>query len=263
MTSGRGNPAKRSAWLRPALLLAVTAAAAFVVFRLPAIPQDPAFHRFADARPLWGIPSFGNVFSNLAFLIVGPLGLARLRSAGDRTTEKGAWIVFFLGIMLTAFGSAYYHWAPSNATLVWDRLPLSLGFMGFLAGVLGEWISPRLGRLLLWPLVGVGAASVLYWYAGEVRGHGDLRPYVLVQFLPLLMIPLIMALYRSPTTHGRYIFFALVWYGLAKVFELFDRQIFSSLGFVSGHTLKHLAAAAGCWTLVSMLGIRAPLQDQG
>jgi hypothetical protein len=252
--------------LRLAVLLAVTAAGAIVVLRLPPIPQDPAYHRFADDRTLLGIPSFQNVASNLPFAVVGLLGLTRLRRRRDaevRAEEVGAWFLLFLGVTLTAFGSAYYHLAPSNARLVWDRLPMSFGFMGLLAGLIGERVSQRLYRLLLWPLAGVGAASVLYWYATEIRGQGDLRPYVLVQFLPLVLIPLILALYRPLYTQGRYVVFALLWYAAAKVFELYDRQIFETLGFVNGHSLKHLAAAAGCGMLVSMFNSRESSTSKG
>jgi hypothetical protein len=252
--------------LRLLALLAVTVVAAFVVLRLPPIPQDPGYHRFADARPWLGIPNFQNVASNLPFLFIGLIGLARLRrriaepGSPAPIGEVGAWLLLFLGVTLTAFGSSYYHWAPSNGTLLWDRLPMTLGFMGFLAGIVGERISRRAYRLLLWPLVGVGVASVLYWYATERQGHGDLRLYALVQFFPLLLIPLIMALYRPRYSHARYIFFALGWYVAAKALEHWDPQIFAATsGIVGGHALKHLAAAMGCWVLVRLFSLRQPL----
>ena len=227
---------------RLAALLAVTAVAAAVVLRMDPIPQDPAYHRFADTRPWLGIPNFQNVASNLPFLIVGGIGLIRLRRrAGIDVSEKAAWISLFLGIVLTAFGSSWYHLAPSNATLVWDRLPMTIGFMGFFAGVIGERISQRAYRLLFWPLLGAGVASVLYWYATEYR---DLRPYALVQFFPLLLIPLIMAFYRPRYTHGSLLFAALGFYAAAKAFEHWDHPIFDATrGIVGGHALKHLAAA--------------------
>lgn len=245
----------RGALPRLLVLFGVTAVAAAVIFRLDPIPQDPAYHRFADSRSFLGISNFLDVASNLPFLVVGLMGLARLRRA-VRPGEVGAWLCLFLGMALTAFGSAWYHLAPSNATLVWDRLPMTLGFMGFFAGIVGERISQRAYRLLLWPLVGIGVASVLFWYAGEVQGRGDLRLYALVQFFPLLLIPLIMALYRPRYTHGGAIFLALGFYTAAKAFEHFDHQIFIASGFVSGHTLKHLAAAVGCWVLVRMFSVR-------
>ena len=252
--------------MRLAALLTVSVVAAAVVLRMNPIPQDPAYHRFADNRTWLGIPNFQNVVSNVPFLVVGLLGLARLRrrlaEPGGRidVSEKAAWLLLFAGVTLTAFGSAYYHLAPSNATLVWDRLPMTLGFMGFFAGVIGERVSQKAYRLLLWPLVGLGVASVLYWYASEIQGAGDLRLYALVQFFPLLLIPLIMALYRPRYSHGSLIFGALGCYVAAKAFELWDRQIYDATSAaVGGHALKHLAAAAGCWVLVGMFSVRTRL----
>lgn len=250
---------------RLAVLLTVTAVAAAVIFWMDPIPQDPAYHQFADTRPWLGIPNFQNVASNLPFLIVGGIGLIRLgarlrRRAGIDVSEQAAWIFLFLGMVLTAFGSSWYHLAPSNATLVWDRLPMTLGFMGFFAGVIGERISQRAYRLLLWPLAGVGVASVLYWYASEIQGRGDLRLYALVQFFPLLLIPLIMAFYRPRYSHGSLLFAALGFYTAAKAFEHWDRPIFEATrGFVGGHALKHLAAAGACWVLVRMFSVRVRL----
>jgi hypothetical protein len=254
----------RGAALRLLALLAVTAAVAWIVFHRPPIPQDPAYHRFADTRTFLGISNFQNVVSNLPFLFVGAAGLLRLRrrlqdpgSAGSAEL-RAAWLFLFLGIFLTGFGSAWYHLRPDNATLVWDRLPMSLAFTAFFAGLVGERISERAYRLLLWPLLGLGVASVLLWRASELRGEGDLRLYVLVQFLPLLMIPLIMALYRPRYTHGKYIFLAFAGYVAAKVLEAFDQPIYNALGgLTSGHALKHLVAAAGLWALVHMFSVRA------
>lgn len=256
---------------RLAALLTVTVVAIVVVFYFYDGPkkQDKEYHQFADSRTWLGIDNFQNVASNLPFLVVGLIGLARLRrrlstprgETGEiDVSEKAAWTFLFLGITLTAFGSSYYHLDPSNATLVWDRLPMTLGFMGFFAAVIGERISQRAYRLLLWPLVGVGVASVLYWYASEIQDRGDLRLYGLVQFLPLLLIPLIMALYRPRYTHGSLLFAALGFYTAAKAFEHWDRPVFDATGgIVGGHALKHLAAAVACWVLVRMFSVRVRL----
>lgn len=249
------------------VLLGVTALVAAIVLRMRPLPQDPGYHQFADARPWLGIPNFQNVASNLPFLFVGVAGLLRLRRAiaapgGGKLVERGGWFFLFLSFALTAFGSGYYHWAPSNATLLWDRLPMTLGFMGLFAAILGERVGERAYRLLLWPLVGLGVASVLLWYGSEVQGHGDLRLYVLVQLGPLLLIPLVMALYRARYSHGHYVFLALGWYGVAKILELYDRQVFAALHIVGGHALKHLAAAIAGWTLVRMFGARSPLEPR-
>ncbi len=212
------------------------------------IPQDDAYHNFVDARGFFGMPHFFDVVSNLPFLIVGLLGVGFcLRN--DIGPMRSAWIVLFVGISLVSFGSAYYHWAPRNATLVWDRLPMTIGFMGLLAALLGEYVSRRLGAGLLIPLVLVGIGSVLYW-----RWFGDLRPYVWVQFTPLLILPFLMMLFSSRYTHQWLLLVALLWYALAKVAELYDAVVFQGTGSaVSGHTIKHLLAAAGCYSILVML----------
>jgi hypothetical protein len=56
-------------------------AAAAVIGALPRIPQDPAYHRFADRRTIWGLPHGLDVWSNLAFPLVGLWGLIRVLSA--------------------------------------------------------------------------------------------------------------------------------------------------------------------------------------
>lgn len=256
---------RKGAALRLLALAAVTAVSAVVVFRLPPIPQDPAYHRFADARSLLGIPNFQNVASNLPFLLVGLTGLVRLRrrhaerTEGTGPSETAAWFFLFLGIALTAFGSAWYHLHPTNESLVWDRLPMSIGFTAFFAGLIGERIGRRAYRLLLWPLLGIGVASVLLWRASELRGEGDLRLYILVQFFPLLLIPLIMVLYAPRYTHGKYVFLALGGYAGAKLLEALDRPIYELSGsLVSGHALKHLVAAGACWALMHMFSVRTP-----
>src|SRR6185295_9282093 len=148
---------------RPLLIfLGLMAASLAALWLVPPIPQDQAYHQFADQRALFGIPNFWNVVSNLPFALIGAVGLWRFRN--DPAT-----IVFFTGVLLTAFGSAYYHWAPSDGTLFWDRLPMALAFSGVLAAAVEERIDERTGRLILWPLVVLGVISLLVW-----RWTGDL-----------------------------------------------------------------------------------------
>jgi hypothetical protein len=48
-------------------------------------------------------------------------------------------------------------------------------------------------------------------------------------------------------------------YALAKVLEYFDEQIYA-IGFVvSGHTLKHVVAAAACWVVLRYFQARRPI----
>lgn len=253
---------RRPVWTLVALTVLLIGVTAVV----PPVPQDPAYHDFADQRPAFGIPNVLNVASNLPFLVVGALGfvfLAQDRRAGGRgrfatAAERRPYWLLFAGIGLTGLGSGYYHWTPDTRTLFWDRLPMTVGFMALLASVVGERISRRAGAWLLWPLVGVGVWSTLYWHLGELGGRGDLRPYGLVQFGSLLLIPLILVLFPARYTGTRDLMIAIGWYGLAKVFEHFDRGIFELTG-VSGHSLKHLASAAGAYWLLRMLAGRRPL----
>jgi hypothetical protein len=236
----------------------------------PRTPQPLAYHAFADNRPFRGIPNFLNVVSNLPFLLVGALGLAflarsRRGEASDAFTppsDRRPYWPFFLGIGLTGIGSAYYHWHPSNATLFWDRLPMTVGFMALLASVIGERISRRAGARLLWPLLVAGAASALYWHLTEQRGAGDLRPYGLVQFGSMVLVPLILALFPARYTRTGDLVASIGWYLLAKVFEYFDHGLLMLVG-VSGHTWKHLASAVGAYWILLMLKRRRPLEPPG
>ncbi|MDP6946127.1 MAG: hypothetical protein QF464_18405, partial [Myxococcota bacterium] len=158
------------------------------------IPQDPTYHDFADTRTLWGIPNALDVLSNLPFAFVGALGLRVLRRRwldGD-LVFRVAWLVFFLGLCGVALGSSYYHWSPDNDRLLWDRLPMTIGFTALVCVVVAERIGLQVGRRLFPALLFVGVATVLYWRWSETAGAGDLRPYGLVQLLPILAIPLIL-----------------------------------------------------------------------
>ena len=246
--------------LRPArywreLLIATLALGTLIgLMWLPPIPQDPAYHRFADTRALVGVPNFANVVSNALFLVFGLAGLMWWR----RHSLAGAarsWVVFFVGVSAVAFGSGYYHLFPNNATLVWDRLPMTIGFMGLFVALLSEHLNPRLESWLLLPALIIGAASVAWWHFTD-----DLRFYAWVQFMPLLIIPLVLALFRARFTHRGYLLYGLAAYILAKVAEFYDRELFAATAqMLSGHSLKHLVAAGAPLAVYAMLKRRSAL----
>lgn len=222
---------------------------------LPPIAQDPAYHDFADHRALFRIPNFLNVVTNLAFLAVGFAGIVLCMRWREGTGARLAWMACFIGVGLVALGSPYYHYAPDNGSLVWDRLPMSCGFMALTVAILSEHVNPRLERYLLVPAIALGIASVIYWHCTD-----DLRPYVLVQFLPLLLIPAIQFLYKCPYTDRGLLLLALAIYALSKLAEHFDTAVFATTGnIVSGHSLKHLLAAAALLVVYWMLRRRATL----
>ncbi len=237
------------------LLIAVTCIAIIATTFVAPIAQDPAYYLFADSRSLLSIENFGDVISNLPFLVIGIAGLNFVLSARDKMQSTWpAYIAFFSGVTMTSLGSAYFHLAPTNDTLLWDRLPMTIAFMPLFTIIISDFVSVKAGRRLLWPLLIAGIGSVFYWHWSESIGAGDLRPYGLVQFLPMLLIPLILVFFKSSET-GKSIYWGMIaFYVLAKVLEACDEQVFAATGMVSGHTLKHLAAAGA--PLLLLLSIR-------
>lgn len=233
------------------LLLGLVAAAAIGgAWLLDPIPQDPAYHAFADRRLLFGVPNFWNVASNLPFLAVGLLGwiwIGRIASPPLATHYR----VLCTAIALVAFGSGWYHLAPSNASLVWDRLPMTVAFMALFTALIADRVSWLAGRALLWPMVVAGLASIAWWVRTEAVGAGDLGAYALVQFLPMLLMPLVLLLWRDGSLAARKLWLAFGAYALAKLFEHFDGAVFAATGgLVAGHALKHLAAALAAWWIL-------------
>lgn len=243
----------------PLLLVSIAILVGAIALFLRPIPQPFAYHNFADHRAWLGIPNFGDVVSNLPFALVGFAGLVFL--LGSRAPkfadhrEARLYVVMFAGLTLTAIGSAYYHLAPDNARLVWDRIPIMIVFMALMAAVMAERVSVAAG-LWLFPLFeAAGVGSVLLWHASEVAGHGDLRFYAAVQVYSILAL---LAALLLPTRYTRGSDYAIVvgFYVLAKILEETDRQIFALGHLVSGHTLKHLAAAAASYWILRMLSRR-------
>ena len=246
--SGSGSDKSRSK--RIAVLIAISIPLIAGVLLSPPIPQPVEYHNFADQRPLFGIPHFWNVISNLPFAVIGIAGCIWLacapgkESAFSEPWERRAYFTFFFGEFLTCIGSAYYHAAPNNETLVLDRLVFSLLLTSFFVIVITEFVNRRFGRALLAPMVLLGLFSVLWWHATELAGRGDLRFYLSVQFYPVAAIPILIALFRSRYTLPG--MFLLTWalYGVAKICELFARPIYELTRVWSGHTFKHFIAAA-------------------
>ncbi len=189
--------------------------------------------------------------SNLAFLIVGALGL-RLFRTHDAGGAARSWLVFFIGAVAIAAGSAYYHWAPDDATLAWDRLPITIVFMALFSALMSEHLRPDLERVLLPVALVVGIASVAWW-----RYADDLRIYAWVQFAPLAIVAFLLIAYPARYTHRRYLAYGLLAYAFAKIAELGDAMIFElTAKTISGHTVKHLLAALSLFAVYLMLSRR-------
>ncbi len=246
------------------LLLWAIVAVSILVFMDP-IKQDISYHNFSDKNVISSIPNALNTLSNLPFVLIGVWGLYlinRTRALTICSENILAYYALFIGVALVAFGSGYYHLWPNNATLVWDRLPMTIAFMGLVSIIVSEFVSVKAGRIILLPLLLLGLFSVLYWHFTETRGVGDLRPYVFVQFFPMVGIPVILICFKSSFTCVRYYWWLMIAYLLAKVFEFFDYQIHELLSLVSGHSIKHISAAIGIGVLLSGFKNRKILTGQ-
>ncbi|MCW8934572.1 MAG: ceramidase [Gammaproteobacteria bacterium] len=230
-------------------VISTTIISILIVLLLDPIKQNIEYHNFTDQRTYFGIQNFWNVISNIPFLLVGVIGLYNIIYSTKIkiiTSLKIVYILFFLAVSIVAIGSSYYHIRPDNASLVWDRLPMSIAFMSLLTIVISEFISPKIGKTLLWPLISTGILSVFYWHSVD-----DLRLYMLVQFLPVLVIPLILLFFKSTFTNTYAYWFLLLIYVIAKLVEHFDTETYNVLFFISGHSIKHVIVAFGVYLLLT------------
>ena len=243
------------------LLLLSSAITVLVIMFVPSVSQDPGYHNFADQRNILGIPHFWNVVTNIPFLVLGITGFFKIQKqelTGILPDFFRAYLAFFMGLVLIGLGSGYYHLDPSNSTLVGDRMAITITFMSFFVLIFGESISTKIASRLLVPLMFLGLASVVYWNITENLGKGDLRFYALVQFLPMLLIPLMLLFYGSCLSGRRWILAIVLVYGTAKIAEMYDQQIYELIG-LSGHSIKHLIAAFGVFLFLKGFEVRKPI----
>ena len=231
------------------ILIAISLVAIFFTLSLDPIPQKISYHCFADQNTIL-FPNFWNVISNLPFLFVGFIALKTFLKKHESTSQYIINLTLATGIILTCFGSAYYHYTPNNHTLLWDRLPMTLIFMSFFSSILAKYISPKFYKYGLKFFLPIGLLSVIYWYLSELLNVGDLRLYALVQFLPIILIPITMVLFKSKNLTTKNILLIFFFYVLAKFFEYFDHELFHAFKLISGHSLKHIAAAIACYFMV-------------
>ena len=245
---------------RIGVLVASAVAAIVAAMLIDRFDEPVTYYRFADTRSILGVRNFMDVVSNLGFLIVGVLGLAHLRGGEVRWP----FAVFFGAVVLTTFGSAYFHLepllgdgTPNSARMFWDRLPIAVAFMALLAAFVADRVHARAGLVLLPLLVAAGVAATLHWYATFDGAAGDLRFYALVQAYPAVAIVLMCWLFPGRRSHGRYVLYMLCSYAVAKAFETYDSEVYDLLT-ISGHTIKHLLAAVAAYAVLAMLRHTAP-----
>lgn len=212
------------------------------------VSQAAEYHCFADNITLFSIPNYWNVISNTGFVLSGIWGISILSK--KPYTQWTEWSLM-AGIVLTGIGSAYYHYKPDNWTLVWDRLPMTIVFSSFFAVLYSWYFSAATARYIGIAGIVSGIASVLYWYITEINGYGDLRPYGIVQFLPMVLTLLILVLHR--TQHRELwlpLSLMLCWYIAAKAAEHYDHQVYELTNRIGGHPIKHLLASIATFYIV-------------
>ena len=254
-------------WLRATrlgLIIGVSLFALIALIFVPAVPLGPHYHDFADKRTMFGIPNAQDVLSNIPFVIVGVWGFVWLLKRSSKAAfltqkERIPYQLFFLGVALTGIGSFWYHMAPSDFRLPWDLLPMTCSFLSMVVAIFMERIDVNIGLRGLIPLLLLGIASVVYWYFSEMRGHGNYKYYLFVQFFSPALCALMIGLFPPKYSGMRYLVLAFGLFVLAKLFESFDRQVYLRCGFVDGHSLKHSTAGIACYWILRMLQVRHPI----
>lgn len=248
--------------IRIYLLILLTFVLLLVAAVLPPISQSALYHEFADQRSYWGIPNFLNVTSNLILLIVGIAGLIYLKRESllqqdqPLSAEIKSYQLVFASTAAACLGSIYYHWEPNLISLFWDRLPIAIGFMSLLAATVMErfatnWLTHS---VILLPIA--GALSTLYWLWSELYGVGNLNFYLAAQFCSIILILLLVSGFPSRYSHASETYRILFIYGLAKLAEIADQEIYQFGNIISGHTLKHILAGLAVYFIMRMLKIR-------
>lgn len=249
---------RRQVWL-----IIATVAAFYGLLRLSLgpLPQDPSYHLLADTRTCLGvIPRAGDVLTNLAIFAAGLFGLALRPRMTVAPEARTAVDVLIAASILTAFGSAYYHWAPANATLIWDRLPMAIVLMSLLVLVMADRVHPLFARHALWPFTALGVASVILWGVSEAMGQGDVLLYLIVRICTVAAIALLLILRQPRHTGTKWLVAALVSEIVMTTFERWDQEVFNQTGgIVSGHSMKHVMAGVALAFVFWWLRVRKPL----
>ena len=238
-----------------AALLAAVLALLAVALVAPAVAQSAQHHHFADTRAWGWVPFAADVLSNLPFFLWGMLGLSRLaqppRLAAGRAdaSSRALMGLFFAGLVVTAGASAFYHWQPDDAGLVFDRLGMVVAFAGLMGLAAAGRVSERAGVLLSLAVLLLGPVSVWIWSA-----LGNVLPWAVLQFGGMglvLCLALLKPLESAPAIRWGWV---IVIYALAKCFEMTDDAVFAATSqLVSGHSLKHVVASFAAWPVVFAL----------
>ena len=239
-------------WAGPWMLAALDTAAGITLNPHGHVHLYAHGHPFVDARTWWGLPNAMDVLSNAPIALAGLWGLRVQRRIPGPCHSRQAAQVFFIGLLLTGFGSAWYHRAPDADGLVWDRLGMAVTFAGALSLAVAERVGALPARQTLWVALPMAVLSALLPAA-----NGNVLPWAVVQFGGMALIVWLALRKPVPGAIGIRLGVLIGLYALAKGLELGDAAVFHATGdTVSGHSLKHLAAACAAWPVIAALSPR-------
>jgi len=237
------------------LLLTCLSLLALALFG-PALAQPAHYHEFADQRVLWGVPFAMDVLSNLPFALAGAVGawcLWSLPSGALSNVQRAMAALFFIGLLLTAAASSWYHWHLDDAGLAVDRCGMAVAFAGLLGLAAAGRVSERAGATLGLAVLVLAPASVQVWFE-----TGNVLPWAVLQFGGMgLVLWLALLRPRDAALDIRWSLVILA-YAAAKLLEVNDHLVYELSGeLVSGHTLKHVVAALAAWPVIAAIGGRS------
>jgi hypothetical protein len=135
---------------------------------------------------------------------------------------------------------------------------MSVAFAGLLGLLAAGRVGSRAGGFLGGAVLVLAPLAVLAWLR-----TGNVVPWAVVQFGGIALVLLVLAATR-PLPGAWTVRWSLVLaaYALAKAFELGDHAVFHATGeLLSGHTLKHVAAAFAAWPVIGALAPRGRPQN--
>ena len=228
------------------MLASMTLAATMGMVAWGPMLVDAEDHRYADERMWLGIPAAANVLVNLPMLLLGAWGWRTTQTSAWPEVLSVPWRLFQWCAMLSAVFASVYHASPGDTLFVLTHVCTACGFISLTLGALAERVHPRFGSRMACRLALAGAAllGAAMLIAQSFTGHLDMRPLLLLEIIPVLVIP--AGAFSLPGTWTRAFdwIVVLMLYTFAKLLELGDSAVLNATGWVSGHTMMHLALAA-------------------
>ncbi len=246
------SPPRPLPW-RGATVVGAIVGPAIVVAMMHPVIRGAGFHTYADQRTTFGIPHFGDVLSNLPFVIIGIAGLFAARDVTG--LPRGLVALLFGSVLAIGLGSGAYHLVPNDATLVFDWMPIGVTAALMVALLVHDRIDPKMGWTAAAILPAAAIVSVALWWLGGGTGPdgGDTRWYGLIQLTSIALVPVIVMLYPRGRLDRGWLLAGVACFVLARLIHMRDHQLLDASGVISGHAVKHLFAAAATWCVLLAL----------